>query len=167
MAHPKHDAVRERYGGCCGYCGLSETDTGGGLAVDHFRPLSAGGDEDDGNLVYACFRCNLFKGDFYPNADDVRNGRRLLHPLLDDGTQHMRLVSHTGELEPITETGRFHVQLLQLNRPALVRHRLRRWLWRERQQFLEDELDMLMSTITGLELHVARLERLLHQPRDD
>ncbi len=54
MAHPKHHAVRQRYGGCCGYCGLSETDTGGELTVDHFRPLSAGGDDGDGNLVYAC-----------------------------------------------------------------------------------------------------------------
>lgn len=97
----------------------------------------------------------------------MRNERRVLHPLLDDVSQHLGPVSHTGELEPITETGRFHVQLLQLNRPALVRHRLRRWLWRERQQFLEDERDVLMSTITGMELHVARLEQLLHRSPDD
>lgn len=87
MAHPKHDAVQQRYGGCCGYCGLSETDTGGERTVDHFRPLSAGGDDGDENLVYACFRWNLFKGDFHPNGDDLRNGRRVLHPLLDDVSQ--------------------------------------------------------------------------------
>ncbi len=28
-AHPKHDAVRGRYHGRCGYCGVSEEDAGG------------------------------------------------------------------------------------------------------------------------------------------
>jgi hypothetical protein len=35
----------------------------------------------------------------------------------DDVSRHLRVVSHTGELEPITETGRFHVQVLQLKVP--------------------------------------------------
>ena len=59
---------------------------------------------------------------------------------------------------------------LQLNRPALVQHRLRRrmlnWLV-ERRELLEDEVGMLTSTITGLELHVRRLERLLEKSTDD
>jgi hypothetical protein len=62
-----------------------------------------------------------------------------------------------------------HITLLQLSRPALVEHRLRhrmlKWLL-ERRELLEDEVDMLTSTITGLELHVARLERLLGSSTD-
>jgi hypothetical protein len=58
MAHPRHEEVRERYGRCCGYCGVSETETGGELTIDHFRPVSASGDDSADNLVYACFRCN-------------------------------------------------------------------------------------------------------------
>lgn len=161
MAHPKHEPVRERYRHFCGYCSVSETDTGAELTVDHFRPISLGGDDSDENLVYACFKCNLFKGNFYPNADDEQRGHRVLHPLFDDVAEHVRPVEHTGRLVPLTETGRFHVKLLQLNRPALVEYRLRRWLWSERQRYLEDKIDMLSSTITGLELQVARLERLL------
>lgn len=56
MAHPKNLEVRQRYEGRCGYCGVSEGETGGELTVDHFRPLCAGGDDTDDNLVYCCFR---------------------------------------------------------------------------------------------------------------
>jgi len=34
------------------------------LAVDHFIPKSAGGTEDDGNMVTACIDCNVMKGTF-------------------------------------------------------------------------------------------------------
>lgn len=64
MPHPRHQEVRQRYQRCCGYCGVTETEGGGELTVDHFRPVSAGGDDREENLVYACFRCNLYKGDF-------------------------------------------------------------------------------------------------------
>jgi hypothetical protein len=30
--------------------------------------VSPGGDDGDDNLVYACFRCNLFKADFHPTS---------------------------------------------------------------------------------------------------
>ena len=36
MAHPRHEEVRRRYGLRCGYCGVSEAETGGELTVDHF-----------------------------------------------------------------------------------------------------------------------------------
>jgi hypothetical protein len=164
VAHPKHEEVRARYQSRCGYCGVAENDSGGGLTVDHFHPTSRGGDESDDNLVYACFRCNLFKGDFSPDESDRKNDRRVLHPMRDDPNEHLRLDDRSGELEALTRSGQFHVTLLQLNRPALVQHRLRarmtRWL-AERQQLLEDEVAVLTSTNTGLELHIARLERLL------
>lgn len=167
MAHPKHLTVRQRYKFRCGYCGVSETDTGGQLTVDHFRPLSKGGSDDDDNLVYSCHRCNLYKGDFLPNADDKQNGRRVLHPLLDDRDVHLRQNGETGRLEPLTDTGRFHIALLQLNRPELVRHRLRERVWRKRMQAAEDELGMLTATVTALELHVARLKQLLSDQKED
>jgi HNH endonuclease len=56
VAHPKLDAVRQRYQYRCGYCGVSETDTGGELTVDHYRPVTAGGDDSDDNLIYCCPR---------------------------------------------------------------------------------------------------------------
>jgi len=60
--------------------GVHEEDAGGELTVDHYIPLVAGGDDGDENLVYACFRCNLFKGDFYPTDADRAKGHFILHP---------------------------------------------------------------------------------------
>ena len=68
MAHPKHEAVRRCFRGCCGYCGVSETDAGGALTVDHFLPTSAKGDDGDDNLIYACFRCNSYEGELVPDC---------------------------------------------------------------------------------------------------
>ena len=167
MAHPQHDIVRQRYEFRCGYCGVSEADTGGALTVDHFRPVSAGGGNSDKNLVYACFKCNQYEGNFVPNVEDERNGHRVLHPKNDGIDEHTRLNDSTGLLEGLTETGCFHIALLQLNRSALVQHRLQGWMARwlsKRREMLEDKAAMLTSTITGLELHIARLERLLEPP---
>ncbi|HUY32450.1 MAG TPA: hypothetical protein VMV69_06685 [Pirellulales bacterium] len=51
-------------------------------------------------------------------------------------------------LEPLTETGRFHIVLLHLNRHALVAHRLRQRLaelFAAKRRFLEEENEQLRS----------------------
>ena len=164
MAHPKHAAVRQRYGFACGYCSVSETDAGGELTVDHFQPVSAGGNESDENLVYACSRCNLFKGDFWPSPQDEEHGHRLLHPLRDHVTAHVHLIEQTGQLEALTETGRFHIASLQLNRPALVALRIRRRLislLEAKKLLLETEVAQLRSTIEAQERYIVLLQTLL------
>lgn len=109
MAHPKHDEVRRRYGFRCGYCGVSEADSGGELTVDHHRPVSAKGGDEDENLVYACVRCNLYKSDFFPTAEDFAHGWRVLHPLRDDLAAHLREDPASHRLLALTEMGRFHI----------------------------------------------------------
>ncbi len=167
MPHAKHDQVRLRYGRRCGYCGVTEVDTGGELTVDHYRPTVAGGDDSDENLVYACVRCNLYKGDFYPNADDLAYGRRVLHPLQDDLAKHVRLNTQTGRMEPLTNTGQFHIALLYLNRPALVAYRLRQQLAAllvAKQRSLEVEIERLHARLAAQEQYVAELRWLLGLP---
>jgi hypothetical protein len=153
-----------RYGLRCGHCGVAEVDAGGELTVDHYHPLSAGGNDTDENLVYACSRCNLYKGDFWPTAPDLAHGRRVLHPLQNNLAQHLRLQEQTGELEPLTETGRFHIVLLRLNRPALVAYRLHRrlaGLLAAKQRLLEVENQQLRSLLAAQERYIAELKRLL------
>jgi hypothetical protein len=164
VAHPRHESVRLRYGLRCGYCGVAEVDAGGELTVDHYHPSAAGGDDSDENLVYACSRCNLYKGDFWPTAEDLALGRRVLHPLRDDPAGHIRPKAQTGELEPLTETGRFHILLLHLNRPALVAYRLRRrlaGLLAAKQRFLEAENEHLRRLLAAQARYLAELERLV------
>lgn len=170
MPHPKHNEVRTRYHERCGYCGVREDDVGGELTVDHFVPVSAGGDDGDDNLVYACFRCNLFKSDFSPTNNDRSNGHVLLHPLQNNVAAHVRLDEATGRVKPLTETGRFQIALMHLNRPALIALRLRRRhqeLLQERRTLLEAEIKELRAIVTAQEKYIAYLTNLFDLEPDD
>lgn len=140
MAHPKHEDVRQRYNYACGYCGITETDAGGELTVDHYVPTFAGGSDELDNLIYACVRCNLYKSKYLPNAAAAYPDERILHPLQDKREEHFRADAQTGLLEPLTETGRFHIALLHLNRPALIASRRRRTRELLMQQLYEQAL---------------------------
>lgn len=164
MAHEKHQAIRSRYSYRCGYCGVSETDAGGELTVDHYRPISCGGGEDDENLVYCCSRCNLYKGDFWPSEEGASHQKRVLHPKQDDFTGHLRFDERTGEVNALTETAAFHIGLLQLNRPALVAHRLQKHLAAlllEAQKLLDAENAQLRATMKAQEEYLNSLRSLL------
>jgi hypothetical protein len=142
---------------------VGEEDTGGELTVDHYVPVVAGGADDDDNLVYACFRCNLYKADFHPTDADRAQGHFILHPLRDDLQQHLRLDQSSGRLEPVTETGRFHILLLPLNRLALLAYRLRQRraeLMAARNELLEDENRELRAIIQAQESYINRLKKL-------
>ncbi len=164
MAHPRHEQVRQRYGRRCGYCGVSEVHAGGELTVDHFHPLSAGGDESDDNLVYCCSRCNLYKGMFYPTAEELAQGQRILHPLREVLDQHIRCDDQTGLLEPLTPSGSFHIMVLHLNRPELAAHRRQQrymMMFEATRSLLEAELQQLRSLVSILREDNQRLRRLL------
>jgi HNH endonuclease len=166
---PKLQTVRERYAFCCGYCGVSETDVGGELTVDHFRPVSAGGDDSDANLVYACVRCNQYKGALLLEATDLAYAWRLLHPLQDDLGAHIREDESPGRLEGLTATGRFHIAALRLNRPALITHRQRRYLAVLLEARLEQALaenKALREQIAQCDLYITYLEERLTARRE-
>jgi hypothetical protein len=164
VPHSRLEYVRQRYNYRCGYCGVTEVDTGGELTVDHYHPLSAGGNDSDDNLVYACFRCNIRKSDFFPNSEELRRGLRVLHPLLDPVTTHYREDPETGLLQPLTETGRFHIAVLGLNRqPLVVRRQLGKLLpmLKESNRRLERDNKQLRAFITGQAAFIADLLRRL------
>lgn len=62
------ELVRLRAEYSCEFCGITETDCGGELTVDHFRPTAKGGNDDPDNLIYCCSRCNLYKLDYYSTS---------------------------------------------------------------------------------------------------
>lgn len=155
MNRAKRRALAARFGFACGYCGTSETDAGASHTVDHFQPSSRGGSDDETNWVYACFACNGFKGDYYPqSADDLF----LLKPFRDDFSLHLREATN-GELEPLSLRGRFHIETLHLNRPQLIEKRLasarlererreNERILRERDE-LEAQVALLMKELFG------------------
>jgi len=127
------EQVRSRANFACEFCGISETDTGAELTIDHFCPSSKGGDDSLDNLLYCCVRCNKYKLDYWP---DHPGEPTLWNPRLEPASAHF-VELDDGTLHPLTETGSFTLQRLRLNRPPLVEHRLQKRKKKEEQKLLE------------------------------
>jgi hypothetical protein len=158
------DIIRNHYHLCCGYCGVSEIEVGGPLEVDHFQPLSHGGTDELGNLVYACTGCNRFKGDYWP-VNDTSPHLHLLHPGQDNLISHITETAD-GHLIGMTQQGWFHIHWLRLNRPQLVLQRQKRY----ERQYLEERLaiteainQQLAERIRSLEQEIRQMLALIRQ----
>ncbi len=152
------DLVRARAEYACEYCGVTETDSAGLLTVDHYHPLTHGGADDPSNLLYCCFRCNLYKSDYWPTDTatvplwNPRQERREVHfVLLADGL-----------LYPITDVGQVSLSTLRLNRPALVAYRRRDQRYQDLESLLREYQDLLKSSQN---LHECMKELLEEQQR--
>lgn len=158
------EIVRQRYVFGCGYCRISETEIGALMTIDHFMPQSVGGKDDSHNLVYSCHACNEYKGAYW-NPNGVE---RILHPLNDDLTLHY-FEDNEGVLQPLTETGAFHIQKLQLNRQPLVRYRRNQILQRQQEQRQvnkEKRLDRLELAVEALMTFVLEIRYELQNLRE-
>jgi HNH endonuclease len=154
------EQVRRRASFACEYCGVTETDSGGALTVDHYHPKVHGGSDDLANLLYCCYRCNLYKAGYWPKqpTDPV-----LWNPRQDPAATHF-FPGPDGVLQPLTPTGTFTLGRLHLNRPPLVAHRLRRrqdaeyrrMLRRHREQLAAEDR-LFEQLISALEEHRAFL----------
>ena len=118
MLRSLREAVRTRYHFRCGYCGVSETHVGAKMTVDHFLPRNQNGDDCADNLIYSCHACNEFKGEYWRTEPNLR----LLHPSLDNVTEHFR-EQDDHLLHALTERGANHIRTLHLNRVELIAHR--------------------------------------------
>jgi len=147
----EQNELRARFQFRCGYCGVDETDVGAILHHDHFHPTSRGGADEVGNWVYCCFACNSFKGSYWPQSS---GDLVLLHPLRDDSSPHIK--EENGLLIGLSPQGRFHIELLHLNRAPLVLHRRKRSTERE----LDNRIRELESQV-GADAEI--ISRLLEQ----
>jgi hypothetical protein len=144
--------IRERADFACEYCGVSETDTGAELTIDHYHPQSLGGTDDLENLLYSCSRCNQYKADYWP-VD--QNAQLLWNPRSEPiDTQFLPLPD--GSLHPLTASADFTLRRLRLNRAPLVAHRLRRQQEAETRRLLETQRS-LIETQEQVQKHQERL----------
>ena len=147
------EGVRALYDFRCGYCGVTETESGGQLEIDHFCPRSHGGNDSSENLVYACPTCNRFKGDYWP-VPEASPDLMLLHPQQNDLSAHISSLPD-GRLIGLTKRGWFHIQRLRLNRPQLVELRLQR----TEEQHLRQTLEHNQQANARLREYVRELEQ--------
>lgn len=116
------EQVRQRANFACEFCGISETDAGGELVIDHFQPIAKAGSDSLDNLLYCCPRCNLYKVDYWPATS---NEPPLWNPRREPASHHFFELDD-GTLHALTPIGSFTLQRLRLNRRPLVAHRLRK-----------------------------------------
>ena len=87
--------ARDEY--TCQYCGRHRSDLGyrESLTRDHVVPQSRGGGNGWENVVTACSRCNLQKGDRLPREAGMQLARRPVEP------NHVELIWAVRKVTPI------------------------------------------------------------------
>ena len=117
----------------CEFCGVQESDAAGELTIDHYRPQSEGGEDVLHNLLYCCFRCNLYKADDWPSDE---SSPKLWNPREESSDTHWALLEN-GELKATSPTGEFTIRRMRLNRPQLVAYRRRQKMQTEQKALLK------------------------------
>ncbi len=144
--------VRLRANSSCEFCGVSEQDSGGQLTIDHFQPLSKGGNDHPQNLIYCCSRCNLYNHDYFPKDSDAP---MLSNPRKSEFAIHF-MTLEDGKLDALDGIEKFTIKRLRLNRPPLIAWRIQRNLAIETQRLLT-RYQELLSLQTQLSQQLATL----------
>jgi 5-methylcytosine-specific restriction endonuclease McrA len=117
---PLQRRVRDRAGGRCEYCGISQVGQEATFHVDHVRPRRDGGATVLGNLALACVSCSLRKGARTTGTDPETGGpAEVFNPRTNRWSDHFR-VADDFAIVGLTSVGRASVQLLGMNRPLAV-----------------------------------------------
>jgi hypothetical protein len=122
------ECLRRDFANRCAYCCISEVDNGGeNFEIDHFRPISRGGDANDyDNLYWSCHGCNGHKGDQWPTGDMLGSGIRFADPCSEPDYPLHFIEDDDGLLVPLTQCGDYHVDAIKLNRRSRLARRRRR-----------------------------------------
>ena len=115
MSPRRRELARDRAGGRCEYCRLSEQDLPlWPFHVDHIVAEQHRGTEDSANLAWACQRCNLCKGTNLTAVDpDSSHIVPLFNPRTDRWAEHFGL--DVNRIVGLTAVGRATAWLLQMN----------------------------------------------------
>lgn len=115
--------VRQDFVQTCAYCLMTEIFAGGteNFELDHFRPRSQFPQllNEFQNIYYACHPCNHAKSDKWPSAELEELGYSFVDFCVDVFATHFE-ASASGHWRGITESGKYTLDALRLNRSHLV-----------------------------------------------
>lgn len=116
--------VKERANYCCEYCQIPQTISFFPHEIDHVIAEKHGGETNDPNLAYTCWRCNRHKGtdlgSFDPQTEEFSF---LFNPRTQQWSDHF--INADLTIRGLTPEGRTTVHLLQLNNPDRLAERQR------------------------------------------
>ena len=117
----RKEAVARRAGGCCEYCCSQARFSPDPFSIEHIRPRSKGGTDEDDNLALACQGCNNRKYTHVEARDPVSgNLVSLYDPRRQRWADHFSWNENFTLVIGLTPTGRATVELLKLNREGVV-----------------------------------------------
>ena len=119
-------AVREDFRRTCAYCVLSELWAGGveNFELEHFRPKSLFPHLSSNfyNLYWSCHACNKLKRTLWPTPEMLHAGIGFVDLCASSFEEHF-VDEPDGTWTAKTESARFTIEMLQLNRPHMVQLR--------------------------------------------
>jgi hypothetical protein len=119
--------VRADFIETCAYCLLSELFAAGqqNFELDHFFPAAKfpGRKQDFYNLYYACHPCNHIKRAKWPDPQLEAQGVGFVDLCQDNFENHFKELPD-GHWEGLTESAKYTIDALRLNRLHLVQIRL-------------------------------------------
>lgn len=158
-------ALRKDFFYSCAYCTITEFEAQGySFEIDHYEPQSAKPELQNvyTNLMYSCNRCNKNKLDLDPPSEARAYGNRFVKADEEDYDEQFTVKG--DRLAGKTPVGKFSVEFLELNRPALRKLRsIRRELY-ECEEFvragvfalLDFGIDQLPRELRGRALGAKR-----------
>ena len=122
MARPNRaqmESTALRAGGRCEYCRFPKAVSRLPFHCDHIIAEKHGGQTEETNLAWACFRCNMSKGPNIAGLDPVSGVvARLFHPRSDVWEEHFEWSG--AWLRGRTAIGRTTITVLQINDADVV-----------------------------------------------
>jgi 5-methylcytosine-specific restriction endonuclease McrA len=118
-------AIKERASFQCEYCCSPEAYSPDIFEIEHIISLFAGGSNDVDNLALACGLCNENKHKHTAWNDPLTQRLTpLFHPRKEEWTVHFSWNEDFTLIIRLTPKGRATIDLLKMNRPALVNLRI-------------------------------------------
>ena len=120
MSQSSSDTLRERiiqtFGNRCAYCLSAQKYVLGVLEIDHIRPTSLGGSDNETNLCLACRLCNNYKSN-QTSAIDPESSEtvELFNPRIQKWSEHFKWSEDGIQILGLTSCGRATVIALKLN----------------------------------------------------
>lgn len=118
--------LREEFQRRCVYCCIPDTLSSSGSAgfhIDHYKPkkLFPSLESDYGNLFYACARCNVAKGAYWPVTPEAIKTQFIPNPCDHRMFDHLRF--NDERVVAHSQVGKWTIDYLDLNEDRSLRFR--------------------------------------------
>lgn len=115
--------VKDRADNCCEYCRIAPDERILPFHIDHIISIKHGGTDNEDNLCFSCYKCNIFKGSNVAAIDpETDQPTRLYNPRKQDWDDHFDIIED-GIIEAKTPEGRATLLVLRMNDSHRIQQR--------------------------------------------